>query len=120
MPTTHVRQTNEGTVMIGDSHEDAGFDVSSDAGVMKTIADRARRTFPALGELNVVRTWAALRVMTPDGYPIYDQSQSMPGAFAMSCHSGVTLAAAHALDFAGFVADGALGENVAELGSGRL
>ncbi len=120
IPTTHVRQTNEGTVMIGDSHEDVGFDVSSSANVMKAIADRARRTFPALEELNIVRTWAALRVMTPDGFPVYDQSTSMPGAFAMSCHSGVTLAAAHALDFAGYVAEGALGEGVAELGSGRF
>ena len=120
MPTTHVRQTNEGTVMIGDSHEDVGFDVSTSANVAKAIADRARRTFPALGELNIVRTWAALRVMTPDGFPVYDQSTTMPGAFAMACHSGVTLAAAHALDFAGFVADGTLGDSVAELGSGRF
>jgi hypothetical protein len=30
--------------------------------------------FPALAPLRVVRTWAALRVMSPDGYPIYEQS----------------------------------------------
>ena len=30
--------------------------------------------FPLLAGLNVVRTWAALRVMSPDGFPIYEQS----------------------------------------------
>jgi len=44
-----------------------------------------------------VRCWAALRVMPQDGYPIYDQSKACPGAFIATCHSGVTLAAAHAL-----------------------
>jgi len=38
----------------------------------------------------------------------------------MSCHSGVTLAAAHALDFAGYVADGALGARVGALQAGRF
>jgi hypothetical protein len=44
-----------------------------------------------------VRCWAALRVMPKDGFPIYDQSDSCPGAFIATCHSGVTLAANHAL-----------------------
>ena len=35
--------------------------------------------------------------MTPDGLPIYQQSTAMPGAFLVTCHSGITLAAAHAL-----------------------
>ena len=44
-----------------------------------------------------MRTWSALRVMSPDGFPIYDQSQFFPGAFVATCHSGVTLAANHVL-----------------------
>ena len=38
--------------------------------------------------------------MTPDGYPIYAQSQTHPGAFVALCHSGVTLAAFHARELA--------------------
>ena len=53
--------------------------------------------FPLLARLDVVRCWAALRVMPKDGFPIYDQSQACPGAFVATCHSGVTLAANHAL-----------------------
>jgi len=66
------------------------------------------RTFPLLRDVNLVRAWGALRVMTPDGFPIYDESRSCPGAFLATCHSGVTLAAAHALLLAPHLAAGAL------------
>jgi glycine/D-amino acid oxidase-like deaminating enzyme len=92
-----IRQTDEGSVMISDSVEEAGFDVSVGSGILAVMADRAVRMFPHLAKLNVVRCWAALRVMPQDGYPIYDQSKACPGAFIATCHSGVTLAAAHAV-----------------------
>ncbi|RYY67056.1 MAG: FAD-binding oxidoreductase, partial [Comamonadaceae bacterium] len=40
--------------------------------------------------------WGALRVLTPDGFPIYQESATCPGAFVATSHSGVSLAAAHA------------------------
>jgi hydrogen cyanide synthase HcnC len=92
-----VRQTDEGSVMISDSVEEAGFDTSVGGEVLAVEADRAIKMFPHLAKLNVVRCWAALRVMPKDSYPIYDQSQPCPGAFVATCHSGVTLAGAHAL-----------------------
>jgi hydrogen cyanide synthase HcnC len=108
MPTTTVRQTVEGGIMMGDSMEDVGFDTSQRPDVMAAIAERAVRSFPWLAELQVVRAWAALRVMPPDGTPIYDESEKFPGAFTANCHSGVTLAGAHANAFAPMVASGAL------------
>jgi glycine/D-amino acid oxidase-like deaminating enzyme len=75
---------------------------------MRMIARRAVLSFPWLRNLQIVRAWAALRVMPPDGLPIYDQSERFPGAFTANCHSGVTLAAAHAHLFAPMVAAGAL------------
>jgi glycine/D-amino acid oxidase-like deaminating enzyme len=64
--------------------------------------------FPLLGNLNVVRTWSGIRVMPKDGFPIYDQSETCPGAFVACCHSGVTLAPNHAFDIAPMIAQGAL------------
>jgi glycine/D-amino acid oxidase-like deaminating enzyme len=107
-PVQCVRQTDEGGVMIGDSQEEAGADPTVTSPVISVMADRAARMFPQLASLNVVRTWAALRVMTRDGFPIYEQSESCPGAFAAVCHSGVTLAAAHALFLAPHIAAGHL------------
>jgi glycine/D-amino acid oxidase-like deaminating enzyme len=60
------------------------------------MAARAVAAFPALAGRRVLRAWASLRVMSPDGFPIYAQSPAQPGAFVVTCHSGVTLAAAHA------------------------
>ena len=107
-PIATLRQTDEGGLLIGDSVEEAGFDDTVGHGVIATLAARAVRSFPALAGLNVVRSWAALRVMTADGFPIYERSATLPGAFIATCHSGVTLAANHALVLAPMLAAGEL------------
>jgi glycine/D-amino acid oxidase-like deaminating enzyme len=107
-PTHLVRQTADGFVMLGDSQEDVGFDTSTKVSVLSEIAARNVAVFPALKDASIVRMWAALRVMSPDGFPIYDQSGRFPGAFAATCHSGVTLAGAHALALAPAILDGEL------------
>ncbi len=109
-PMQTVRQTDEGSLMIGDSQEEAGADPTVSADVTAVLAHRAMRIFPQLASLNIVRTWACLRVMTKDGFPIYEESAACPGAFNASCHSGVTLAAAHALVLAPQIAAGRLSE----------
>jgi glycine/D-amino acid oxidase-like deaminating enzyme len=119
-PVVNLRQTDEGGVMIGDSQEDVGFDTAIRPGVIGTMAARAVTMFPHLAALNVVRSWAALRVMSPDGYPIYQQSTQFPGAFLATCHSGVTLAAAHALDLAPAIAGGALPESMSSFAATRF
>jgi hydrogen cyanide synthase HcnC len=119
-PMSTLRQTDEGTVLIGDSQEEAGFNTTIGTAVLATLADRARRIYPQLADVRVVRTWAALRVMSPDGFPVYEQSRSAPGAFAATCHSGVTLAAAHALELAPRIAAGDLGTAMAPFTSERF
>jgi len=120
MPLSRVRQTTEGSVQLGDSKEDVGFDEGTRSSVMHRIAARAVRTFPHLERASVVRAWGALRVMTPDGYPIYVQSRSHPGAFAAACHSGVTLAAAHVLHLAAAISEGTLPDALAPMHSDRF
>jgi hydrogen cyanide synthase HcnC len=107
-PMLTLRQTGEGTVMIAEAKVEAGFDKSTDMGVLGALARRAVRSFPALAEARAVRMWGALRILSPDGFPIYAQSERHPGAFAATCHSGVTLAGAHALDLAPQIAAGEL------------
>jgi glycine/D-amino acid oxidase-like deaminating enzyme len=119
-PTHLLRQTAEGTVMLGDSQEDVGFDLTTRVAVVRTIAERNTRIFPALKQASVIRMWAALRVMSPDGFPIYEQSARYPGAFAATCHSGVTLAGAHALALAPSILAGALPEALDAFGSARF
>ncbi|SAK60515.1 FAD dependent oxidoreductase [Caballeronia fortuita] len=103
-PTLNVRQTDEGSVQFGDSMEEVGFDDLTTTHVLADIARRGVRAFPMLQHVRLVRMWAALRVYSPDGFPIYDESPEHPGAFVVTCHSGVTLAAAHALRVAPWIA----------------
>ena len=98
VPTNLVRQTGEGSMLLGYTAEDAGFDTGLETDMLRDVAWRCRTAFPFLERLRVVRMWAALRIMTPDGFPVYDESPTHPGVFVAACHSGVTLAAAHALD----------------------
>ncbi|MFP6742595.1 MAG: FAD-dependent oxidoreductase [Alphaproteobacteria bacterium] len=104
LPTGIVRQTGAGSMQFGDSVEEVGFDDGTTSAVMGVIAHRAVTAFPYLRDVRVVRAWGALRVMTPDGHPVYQQSATHPGAYVACCHSGVTLAAGHATEIADWIA----------------
>jgi len=104
LPTNLVRQTREGGFLLGYTTEDVGYDTGTRTDMLRDVAWRCRAAFPFLDDLRVVRMWAALRIMTPDGFPIYDQSRSHPGVHVVACHSGVTLAAVHVLRLPDWIA----------------
>jgi len=108
LPASGLRQTREGTVMIGATHEETGFDISTTAVAAADLSRRTVRLVPALADATLVRQWAGLRIMTPDSCPIYALSRTYPGAFVALCHSGVTLAALHAMVLAEAIASGEL------------
>lgn len=119
-PVVTLRQTDEGTVMIGDSREEGSDPAGMTTQINAVMASRAVRMFPLLAKVNVVRTWRGIRVMPADGFPIYEQSPTHPGAFVVTCHSGVTLAAIHGLRLAPMIAKGRLEPEVAAFGTGRF
>lgn len=91
-----IRQTGNGSFQLGGTYENVGLSTEVSLEGASSIAKRAVEVIPALAQLRIVRQWAGLRVLSPDGFPIYDQSASRPGAYVAVCHSGVTLAAFHA------------------------
>ncbi|HWJ76171.1 MAG TPA: FAD-dependent oxidoreductase [Kaistia sp.] len=106
VPSENVRQTQDGTFLLGGSWEDVGYDVSTTFEVTRDIAALAVRYFPFLENVRLVRSWSALRILAPDNAPIYHELA--PGAFLVTCHSGVSLAAIHADRVAGWLAAGTL------------
>lgn len=100
MPASGLRQTANGTVMIGVSKDDLGLDDGTSVSAGARMAARALRIVPDLGRARLVRTWGGVRILTPDRGPIYDESESFPGVFIATCHSGITLSAVHASDLA--------------------
>lgn len=96
-PSLVARQVDEGGIQIGATNEEVGFDDSVTLDGIAGLAREAIEAYPILGRAQLIRSWGALRVLTPDGLPIYQQSPEMPGAYMVTCHSAITLAAAHAL-----------------------
>src|SRR5690606_36529008 len=110
----------EGTVMIGATQEEVGFDTGATVAASTRLASRALRVAPDLSSARLVRQWSGLRVLSPDGGPVYAQAPDHPGLFAAICHSGVTLAAAHALVVARSIAQGSLPEELLPFSHGRF
>ena len=104
--TGTVRQTDNGSFLLGASSKQIGIDTRTDLPTLAEVASYCISVFPFLGNLRLQRAWGALRVMTPDGCPVYQQSETHPGLFSFACHSGVTLASVHALEVVKWVADG--------------
>ncbi|MCB4771028.1 FAD-binding oxidoreductase [Ancylobacter sp. Lp-2] len=113
-----IRQTDDGTLLIGTSWEDVGFDLSTSYGTTRRIARNALDFVPMLRSVSVVRSWAALRILTPDASPIYDEIA--PGAFLVTCHSGVSLAGNHVFATARWIADGRIPQNMRAFSRARF
>ena len=108
LPCSGLRQTAEGTIMIGATKEEVGPDVSATTRASAWLSRKTVEIAPALANVQLVRHWSGLRIMTPDGHPVYAQSPDHAGIFSASCHSGVTLAAVHAKELAGHIVSGSL------------
>ncbi|WP_170402021.1 NAD(P)/FAD-dependent oxidoreductase [Ruegeria arenilitoris] len=95
-PSLIARQVDEGGVQIGATNEEMGLNDGVTQPGLSGLALEAIAAYPVLARAQLVRSWGALRILSPDGLPIYQESPEMPGAFLVTCHSGITLAAAHA------------------------
>lgn len=106
--TNFIRQTIEGGCIFGKSSEEVGNDEGTTLPVLRETARRAVTAFPMLANARIVRSWGALRIMTPDGVPVYRQAPGGAAAFLLSVHSGVTLAPFHAERMVDDILSGAL------------
>jgi glycine/D-amino acid oxidase-like deaminating enzyme len=88
---TGVRQDVRGHVLIGSTVEDAGFDRSVTLETLAGLSRVAAAIMPALHEAPVIRTWAGLRPMSPDGVPIIDRAPGVSGLLLATGHSRVGL-----------------------------
>jgi len=54
----------------------------------------ASELIPALANVKLLRSWAGLRLLPPDGYPIIGRPEGVDGLLLAVMHRGVTLAPA--------------------------
>jgi len=84
-----------GEAIAGSTMEHAGFDSGVTPEGIRSILDGAVELCPALRGEAMLRTWAGLRPMTPDGLPILGREPAMDGLWYATGHgrNGILLAA---------------------------
>jgi glycine oxidase len=84
----------DGTLLVGATVEDAGFDERVTAGGVGTLLAAARALLPAAGEATFVEARVGLRPATPNGLPIIQRSAQHPGVVYATGHyrNGILLA----------------------------
>ncbi len=120
IPLLCVRQTQDGTFMVGLSTENTALDTRVSPDAMKSQARNAIRIFPMLGNLNWVRAWGAIRVMTPDGGPIYSRVAGNDNISVLALHSGVSLAPLQASTIAPWILGDSDDDQIPEFSNGRF
>ena len=107
-PETGIRQDVRGHVLIGSAVEDVGYSHEVTLPTLGRFARLAIALLPALKEARIIRTWAGLRPMTPDGLAIIDAAPGVGGVFLATGHSrtGVTYGPVTAWLLAQLVAEG--------------
>ena len=86
------------TAIIGSTHEDAGFDKSTNAKAIATLHQKAAAIVPQLAEARILSQWAGLRPATPDQLPLIGPHPTLPSHYLATGHfrNGILLAPATA------------------------
>jgi glycine/D-amino acid oxidase-like deaminating enzyme len=83
-----VESTAAGTVLIGSSREQIGFDDRLRVEVLEQLATKALRLFPFLRDQAVMRAYGGFRPYMPDHLPVISADHRMPGLWHATGHEG--------------------------------
>lgn len=100
----YLAPKQDGTVIVGATKEEVGFDTHVTAGGALLLLESAVKLVPALEQCAVERLWAGLRPKTPDTFPILGRATGW---------DNVTLAVGHS-SF-GILLSAITGQTIAEL-----
>ncbi len=120
-PLSTIRQTDDGSVLIGDSQR--GARLRRDAGPVRARDDgraRAARLSAAARRPRQPHLGGAARDDPRRAARSTSSRPRIPGAFVATCHSGVTLAAAHAYALAPAIVAGALPDSFTPFSARRF
>jgi glycine/D-amino acid oxidase-like deaminating enzyme len=88
----NIKQTPAGTIVIGATRENGLTDTATTVAGTREILDWAVRLIPGLANVKLLRSWAGVRPVPPDGYPIIGKVDGVEGLLLAVMHRGVTLA----------------------------
>lgn len=121
-PGCYIVPRQDGTVLVGATVEDVGFDERATLGGVRTLVDAAAALAPGLESATLEEVRVGLRPATSDELPIIGPSATMPQVFYAAGHyrSGVLLAPLTAGLIASLVLDGRAGAELEALRPARF
>ena len=121
-PGCYIVPRQDGTVLVGATVEDVGFDERATLGGVRSLVDAASALAPGLDSASLEEVRVGLRPATADELPIIGPSATMPQVFYAAGHyrSGVLLAPLTAGLVAGLVLDRRAGPELNALRPARF
>jgi glycine oxidase len=121
-PDVYLVPWPDGTVLVGATVEDVGFDERSTAGAVAALLEAAHRLVPALRDAAFRRVRVGLRPATADTRPIIGRSSTRPRLYFATGHyrTGILLAPLTARLLADLVLDGHEAKELALVQPGRV
>lgn len=103
-PDVYLVPRTDGTLVVGETVEESGFELNVDPFSSRRLREAAVRAVPALRELQVLQNWVGLRPRTPNGRPFIGETP-LEGYFVAAGHyrNGILLAPATALAIANVI-----------------
>lgn len=83
-----IESTAGGTVLIGSSRQQVGFDSRLQVAALSEIAAKAIQLFPFLAGAAVMRSYGGFRPFMPDHLPVIGEDPRLPGLWHAAGHEG--------------------------------
>lgn len=83
-----VESTQAGTVLIGSSRQQIGFESGLQVEVLGELAAKALRLFPFLATASIMRSYGGFRPFMPDHLPVIGADPRLPGLWHATGHEG--------------------------------
>jgi len=83
-----IESTAGGTVLVGSSRRQQGFDASLDLEAVREMAAKAARVFPFLADASVMRVYGGFRPFMPDHLPVIGADPAVGGLWHATGHEG--------------------------------
>jgi glycine oxidase len=100
---------DDGTLIVGSCEEEAGFNPTTTPSVIESLCRFAESLIPEVGDAPIIETWAGLRPLTFDGFPMIGKVPDLRNLYIAGGHyrSGIHLSPATAI----VLSDIILGQN---------
>jgi glycine/D-amino acid oxidase-like deaminating enzyme len=118
IPSLDIRQSQDGTLLLGHSNEDRAYDLSIEEDVVQKIINNAVRILPMLKNINLIRSWSSLRIIPEDGKSIYDTIDKT--LHIVSTHSAITFAPIHVNEVSKSILSGKMPDNLKDFSLSRF